>query len=130
LSGFQEIQDDHALHLVSWQLCRGARKLACLSHHKRSIHLLTVKRSTRVDECQRLQFVPHGEIQWHLCYVALQCQTPFCQTAPLLLSLARQKKQTNYWREGWTSTVINQHQPLTSWANIIKLEALLSECPS
>jgi hypothetical protein len=37
-------------------------------------------------------FFPRGGLQWHTSAAcALPCQTPFCQTAPLLLCVARQQ---------------------------------------
>jgi len=53
-------------------------------------------------------FFPHGGIQLHtFVSYALPCQTPFCQTAPLLSSVARQQNLTEYWRESSTSTAIS-----------------------
>ena len=37
---------------------------------------------------------------------ALECQTPFCQTAPLLPSVTWQQHVIEYWWEGSTSTAI------------------------
>jgi hypothetical protein len=55
-----------------------------------------------------VEFFPQGGIQLHtFVSYALPCQTPFCQTAPLLLSVARQQNLTEYWREGSTSTAIS-----------------------
>ena len=55
----------------------------------------------------------------------------FCQTPPLLPSATQQQSVMKCWWEGSASTAIpHQHLPLTSWANIIKQEALLSEQPS
>ena len=52
-------------------------------------------------------FFPHGGIQLHaFASYALPCQTPFCQTSPLLSSVARTQNLTEYWREGSTSTAI------------------------
>jgi len=49
----------------------------------------------------------YGGIQLHsFVSYALPCQTPFCQTAPLLSSVARQQNFTEYCREGSTSTAI------------------------
>ena len=74
---------------------------------------------------------PYGRIKLHsFASYALPCQTPFCHTAPLLSSVARQKNLTEYWREGSTLLPYHQHPSLTSWANIIKKEALISERPS
>jgi len=64
-------------------------------------------------------FFRHGGIQLHtFASYALPCQTPFCQNAPQLSSVARQQDLTEYWRECSTSTAISPN--LTSWANIIK----------
>ena len=55
----------------------------------------------------------------------------FCQTPPLLPSATQQQSVMKCWWEGSASTAIpHQHLPLTSWANIIKQEGLLSEQPS
>jgi len=74
------------------------------------------KRSARVDECLRLSFFPHPGIQWHASAShALPCQTPFCQTAPLLPSVTQQRHVTEYWWEGSTTTAI----PPTSTSDIL-----------
>ena len=39
----------------------------------------------------------------HICHPG---QTPFCQTAPLLLSVTWQQNVMEYWWEGSTSTAI------------------------
>lgn len=62
-------------------------------------------------------------------YTSFHVRLPFCQTAPLLLSVIWQQNGMEYWQKGSTSTAICQHPPLTSWANIIQQEALLSEHP-
>jgi len=50
----------------------------------------------------------HGGIELHtFAWYPLPRQTPFCQTAPLLLYVARQQNFTEYWREGSTSTAIS-----------------------
>ena len=47
----------------------------------------------------------HGGIQFHtFASSALPCQTPFCQSAPLLPSVTRQQHVMGYWWEGPTST--------------------------
>jgi len=52
-------------------------------------------------------FFQHRGIQSHtFASYALPCQTPFCQTTPLLSSVARQQNLTEYWREGSTCTAI------------------------
>ena len=45
----------------------------------------------------------------------LPCQTPFCQTAPLLPSVTWQQNVTGYWWKGSTSTAI----PPTSTSDIV-----------
>jgi hypothetical protein len=51
---------------------------------------------------------PHGENQLHtFVSYSFPCQTPFCQTAPLLSSVAWQQNLTEYCREGSTSTAIS-----------------------
>ena len=56
--------------------------------HCANIHCLVY---VKVDECHWVQFFPHGGIQLHtFVSYALPCQTPFCQTAPMLSSVARQ----------------------------------------
>ena len=53
-------------------------------------------------------FFPHGGIQLHtFVSYARPCQMPFCQTAPLLSSVARQQSLTEYWQEGSTSTDVS-----------------------
>ena len=49
----------------------------------------------------------------HLCFVCFQ--TPFCQTAPWLLSVTQQENVMGYWQKGSTSTVV----PLTSASNVM-----------
>jgi hypothetical protein len=53
-------------------------------------------------------FIRHGGNQLHtFASYALPCQTPFCQTAPLLSSVARQQNLVEYWQEGSASTAIS-----------------------
>ena len=55
-----------------------------------------------------MQFFLLGGIQLHtFATYALPCQTPFCQTAPLLSSVAWQQDLMEYWREDSTSTAIS-----------------------
>jgi len=52
-------------------------------------------------------FFPHGGIQWHtFVSYAFLCQTPFCQTAPLLPSVIWQRNVMEYGWEGSTLTAI------------------------
>ena len=63
--------------------------------------------SASTNECQWVQFFPHGEIHWHaFASSTLPNQTPLRQTAPLLPSVTQQPRVTEYWREGSTSTAI------------------------
>jgi len=51
----------------------------------------------------------------HYCFVrTLPCQTPCCQTAPLLLFVTWQQNITEYWRAGSTSAI-----PLTSASDVV-----------
>ena len=57
-----------------------------------------------------------GGIQWHtIASFVLPCQMPFCQTAPLLPSVAQQQHVTEYWWEGSTSIAI----PPTSASDVV-----------
>ena len=52
-------------------------------------------------------FFPHAVIQLHpFASYALPCQTPFCQTAPLLPSVTWQENAMEYWWECSDSTGI------------------------
>jgi len=52
-------------------------------------------------------FFPHGGINFHAFAVyALPCQTPFCQTAPLLPSAKEQQNLMKYCQEVLASTFI------------------------
>ena len=74
------------------------------------------KCSVSVDECQWVPLFPHEGIQWHtFASSALLCQTPFCQTAPLLHSVTQQPHITEYWSEGSTSIAI----PPTSASDVV-----------
>jgi len=57
------------------------------------------------------------------------CQTPFCQIAPLLPSVAWQQNVGEYWWEGSTSTAKPPTSATDMMAIKIKEEALLSEQP-
>ena len=65
------------------------------------------KHSVSVSEYQYVTFFPHRGIQWHmLAPYSFPCQTPLCQTAPLLPSVTRQQNVAEYWWEGPSSTAI------------------------
>ena len=50
-----------------------------------------------INECQQVQFFLHGGIQFHtFASYTLPCQTPFCQTAPLLPSVPWQQNVMGY----------------------------------
>ena len=58
----------------------------------------------------------HGGVQWHIfSSSAFPCQTPFCQTAPLLPSVMQQQNTMEYWWEGSTTTAI----PSTSASSVV-----------
>jgi hypothetical protein len=85
--------DGGALHFVSWRDRQGTQptphvyvSIADVYHPPPMFGLH--KRSASVDEYKRVQFFPHGGTQRHTSdSYALLCQTPFCQIAPLPLSL-------------------------------------------
>ena len=55
------------------------------------------KHSAGIDECQWVQFFPHGGIRFHTsASYALPCQTPFCQAALLMQSVAWQLNVISY----------------------------------
>jgi hypothetical protein len=58
----------------------------------------------------------NGVTQLHtFATYALSCQTPFCQTAPLLSSVAQQQNLMEYCWEGSTSTasdIMGQHNKI------------------
>ena len=73
-------------------------------HHCAHIHCLVSiniqQMSVNVSGC-------HGGIQWHtFSSCSLPCQTPFCQTAPLLPSVTRQQNVMQYWWKGSIYTVV------------------------
>ena len=63
--------------------------------------------SASISECQWMQFLPRGGTHRHtFASYTLPCQTPFCQTSPLLPSVTWQQNIIEYWQEGSTSTAI------------------------
>ena len=87
---------------------------------KRTTHCHTV-----LTYLHQLQQVPMNASGYHFFHIgkfndhtfassALPCQTPFYQTAPLLLSVTQYKHLMGYWREGSVSTAI----PSTSTSDI------------
>ena len=109
-----------SLYAVLIEICIVFWNVTCLSHCCQHCwnaspttllcsHLLfsSYKRSARINECQWVLFFPHGEIQWLSCasYI-LPYQMPFCQAAPLLPSITRQKHVTGYCWEGSFSAAV------------------------
>ena len=113
--------DWNAPHFVVWPLSVAVWNMACLSCH--FCHCWNVpptallcshplfglhKYSASISECQCVPFFLHGGIQFHtFASSSLPCQTPFCQIAPLLPSVAWQQNVGEYWWEGWASTAIS-----------------------
>ena len=80
-------------------------------HHSASIIIQQVSVNVK-----QLSFFPHEGIHLHpFVSYTLSCQTPFCQTAPLLPSVAQQQNVMKYFQEGSTSTAI----PPTSASDIV-----------
>jgi len=113
-----------SLHFVVWQLCMDNWNMACFSHcchHCWNTPPTTSvlgphKCSASVNECQCVQFFLLGGIQLHtFALYALWHQTPFCQTVPLLPSVAQQQNIMEYLWEVSTSTAI----PLISTSDIV-----------
>jgi len=68
-------------------------------------------------------FFLHGGTQCHtFASSPLPCQTPFCQTAPLLPTVALQQNGMEYWWEGSTSPAM----PPTSAADVVGQENKIS----
>jgi len=64
--------------------------------------------SASVDEYQQMLFFPHEGTQWYLfSSYALPCQTPLCQTAPLLPSVSQPQNVMEYWWEGLISAAVS-----------------------
>ena len=83
--------------------CWKALPTTSLSSHPRVWSPSTV---SNVSGCN---FVLHKGIQLHpFAPYSLPCQTPICQTAPLLPSVTQQQNVMGYWREGSTSAAIPQ----------------------
>ena len=127
LSGFIEIEtlfiswcDSCAWTSGTWLVFHVAVATAETRHpppHCANVHCLVSvnvqQASMNVFGCN---FFPHGGIRLYtFASYALPCQTSFCQTAPLLPSVARRKNLTEYWREGSTSTAI----PPTSASDVV-----------
>ena len=52
-------------------------------------------------------FFPHRGIQFHaIALYVSSCQKPFCQTAPLLPSVAQQQNVTEFWWKDPASTAV------------------------
>ena len=76
---------------------------ALCSHPLFGLH----EHSASINECQWVHFFLRGGIRLHIsASYAIPCQPPFCQTAPLLPSVAQQQDVAEYWWEGSASTAI------------------------
>ena len=118
-----------ALHFMAWQLCLAIQNMVCLSHccchcwyapPTTSLCSYQVfgfhKCSASIDECQLVQLFLHGEIQFHpFASFTVPCQTPFCQTASLLPSVAQQQSVMEYWWECLDASVL----PTSSASDIV-----------
>ena len=73
--------------------------------------------SASISECQWMQFLPRGGTHRHtFASYTLPCQTPFCQTSPLLPSVTQQQH--------------GKVQPLLPYHQHHRIGVLLSEQPS
>ena len=93
-------------------LLKHTLRASLCSHLLFSLH----KQSSSISEYQWVPYFPHGENKWHtFAPYAVPHQTSFCQTAPLLPSVARQQHVMEWCQEGSTSTAI----PPTSASDIM-----------
>ena len=84
--------------------CSAPPTASLCSHPLFGLH----KCSASINECQWLPFFLHGGIQCHtFAPNTLPCQTPFCQTAPLLPFVTQQQHVVEYWWEYSSSTAIS-----------------------
>jgi len=93
--------------------------LKCTTH-SRTVLSAPVCSSSMFSKCWWMSMdgylFPHGGIQWHtFASYVLVCQTPLCQTAPLLPSVTQQQNVTGCQWEGSTSTAI----PSTSTSDVV-----------
>ena len=123
-----------SLYATLRKILMAVQKVVCLSHRYHQCwntppttslcsHPLVGlhKHSASVSECQWVPFLLCGGLQFHtFASSTLLCQTPFCQTAPLLPSVTQQQHVMEYWWEGSILLLYHQDSPLTLWANIIK----------
>mgnify|MGYP001857127567 CR=1 FL=1 len=93
------------------------------SHQLSGLH----KRSASVNECQWVPFL-HGGIQFHIFVsFTLPCQTPFCQTAPLLSSVTQQQNVVECWWKGSASTAIPETPAFDAVGQHNKIEGIILE---
>jgi len=117
-----------SLHAVLVKSCTAVQNMACLSQHHHCwnappttslcSHPLfgLYKRSASLNECQRVQFFPHGEFQRHsFASYTLPCPISLCQTVYPPLSVTWQQNIMEYWWEDLTSTAI----PPTSASDVV-----------
>ena len=83
--------------------------------HIRCLLFINIQQAS-TDECQWVKYFLQGRIQLHVHFAAciFPCQTPFSQIVPLLPTVLQQQN-------------LNQHPPLTLWANRTKQEILLPD---
>ena len=86
--------------------------LKCTTTSLCSHPLFLCKFSASINECQWVPFFPRGGTWWHIfASSTLSCQTPLCQTAPLLPSVTQQQKCKRILLGIFTSTAIHHQHP-------------------
>jgi hypothetical protein len=81
--------------------------------------LTTVALLGNIRVIDGIDFFPHGGTQRHTsASYALPCHTTFCQSAPLLLSVARQQNLQTTGGKVQPLLPYRQHLPLASWSII------------
>ena len=97
-----------ALHFVMWQLCMAVWNMVCLSY--RCNHCWNAPTASLCIQCLVCINFWQESVNVYGCNVfrdsippvffILACQTPFCQTAPLLPCVTQQQNIWEYWQEG------------------------------
>ena len=83
---------------------RAAGRYHSLSHCAHIHCLVSITFQKALMNINGCNSFPHEGIQWHtFASCTLPCQMPFCQTAPLLPSVAWQQNVREYWWKGSTA---------------------------
>jgi len=131
----------HTSNDLHQQKCPTAMVTTAETHHpalRCSYPLFGLHRhSASIDECQWMPLFLHGGIQWHtFSPYTLPCQTPFCQSAPLLPSVTRAQNGIGYWFSLychatniclWSCGPTSQNRKHCFWSSPHKLKSRLKK---